>query len=725
MTVRMLVYGIVQGVGFRPFVMRLAKERNLCGTVCNTGSSVCIDLEGDEEAIRSFRKELQNQAPEGSWIQEIREQARGSLGEQGFRILPSPMGGDGRLPWISPDLPTCGKCLEEMEDPSNRRFHHPFISCTACGPRYSILRRLPYDRENTSMEEFPLCEECRKEYREDRRRQHAQTIACPNCGPELRMGDLRGEAAYEEASRLLRKGELVGVKGIGGYQILGRPDLPETVLRLRELKGREKKPFAVMFADVDQVRQYVDVSEEEEKLLLSPARPIVLIEGRAFSAEVCGCSPDVGAFLPYSPLHHRLIRELGPLIVTSANRSSDPISWRIEQAAALSIPLLDHDRAIETPLDDSVARISAGAPLLIRRSRGYVPLPILLQGTFIKRDILAMGGDLKACFALAGEDRVYPSQYFGDMENPAVQELFIQTIRRMEELLGIRPEVVVTDLHPGYETGALARRLFGDREILSFQHHHAHVASVMAEYGLKSCIGVAYDGTGYGKDGTIWGGEFLFCRGREMERVAHLESIPFCGGNEGAKNARLALQSYRYAAGFSVNDPLVREALRQGIGTVKTSSMGRFFDAVSALLGICAYNHYEGECPTALEAAARRYRGEGYDLGGMEIDPDGRVDVRNYIRRLTEAAEAGVSAACLAWQFHQDLADMTAESCERIRRDKGENAVCLSGGVFVNRVLLETCVQKLKERRFDVYWNRQVPCGDGGICLGQAWLAAR
>ena len=725
MTVRLLVYGIVQGVGFRPFVMALAQEWNLSGTVCNTGSSVCIDLAGEESAIAAFRKDLMMKAPKGSRILGIRELPGIAEGRKDFCILPSPSAGDGKLPWISPDLPTCPACLAEMKDPRNRRFRHAFISCTACGPRYSILKRLPYDRENTAMDTFPMCPQCQAEYARDPRRKHAQTIACPHCGPVLCMGEHTGEEAYQDAVRCIREGKLVAIKGIGGYQIVVKPDLQDAVRQLRECKGREKKPFAVMFADVDQIRQYVPVSSEEEELLTSAARPIVLIEGKAFSEEVDGCSPDVGAFLPYSPLHHRLVEELGPLIVTSANRSSDPIAWDTSMVKPLGLPILDHDRPIETPLDDSVVRISAGKPLLIRRSRGYVPLPVILSQKFLPEGVLAMGGDLKACFALALEDHVYPSQYLGDMENPFVQELFVETLCRMEAILGIHPQKVVTDLHPGYETGRLAHRLFPDAKHMSFQHHHAHVASVMAEHGLSHSIGIAFDGTGYGTDHSIWGGEFLWCQEDKMERLAYLEPVSFCGGNAAVKNARLGLQSYLYAAELPVEEPLIRTALMKEQGTVPTSSMGRLFDAVSALLGICTHNQYEGQCPTALEAAARGYHGGGYDLGEITMRTDGSLEIVPYFRRLAEATWKGVEPARLAWQFHQDLVWMTVRACEQIRKVTGENNVAVSGGVFVNRILLEGCVRSLQKQGFAVYWNQQVPCNDGGICLGQAWLAAQ
>lgn len=747
--------GIVQGVGFRPFVARLAREMKIEGTVCNAGSSVFIEARGTEQSIRLFARRLQQEAPPGAMVQEVRVTRLGEDTdiEKGFRILPSRPSDGRQFPLVLPDLPTCPDCLAEMRDPGNRRYRHPFISCTSCGPRYSILKNLPYDRETTSMNLFPMCSQCAQEYVQEGRRRHAQTIACHHCGPEL-IWSLPGEvpvykeAAYNRAKETLQSEKVLAVKGIGGYQLICTPFSSQTVALLRQMKGRERKPFAIMFPDLFQIKQFCRVGPEEERLLLSPARPIVLLASLASDSivrEVAGESPQTGAFLPYSPLHQMLADDCGPLIVTSANLTEDPICFQEQEIRAFQeqsgIGVLWHSREILTPLDDSVVRADEDGIVVIRRSRGYVPLPVEFQQP-AKRKILAMGGDLKTCFALAGGGRAYLSQYFGDLENRKTQENYLNTIERMIRLFEIHPEMLVRDRHPGYISHQMTEGWKEDLPVVEVQHHHAHIASVMAEHGLESCIGVAYDGTGYGMDGTVWGGEFLLCQGASFERVAHLRPVPICGGDQAARSARQLLQSYLASAGVTVRqwenfcgqeDPsyrLILAAVRMGIQTVPSSSMGRLFDAVSAVLGVCEENTFEGECAQALEARASAVDWNGgwnpeRDFDFEEQDGVLTADGADYVRRLMEWRVKGEDPGMLARQFHEALIRLTVRFCEEIRSRSGENKVALSGGVFVNRLLAEGCIKMLKQNGFEVYRNHQVPCNDGGICLGQVWVASR
>lgn len=747
--------GIVQGVGFRPFVARLAREMKIEGTVCNAGSSVFIEARGVEQSIRLFARRLQREAPPGAMVQEVRMTwlAEASDREKGFRILPSRPSDGRQFPLVLPDLPVCPDCLAEMRNPTNRRYRHPFISCTSCGPRYSILKHLPYDRDTTSMNRFPMCPQCKQEYVQEGRRRHAQTIACHRCGPEL-IWSLPGEApvygdeAYNCAKETLQNEKVLAVKGIGGYQLVCTPFSEQAVSLLRQIKGRERKPFAVMFADLSQIKQFCRVRPEEEELLQSPARPIVLLSSRVPSPlvrEVAWGSRETGAFLPYSPLHQMLADDCGPLIVTSANLTDDPICFQEQEIQAFQeqsgVGVLWHRREILTPLDDSVVRASSDGVVMIRRSRGHVPLPVEFQQPE-KRKILALGGDLKACFALAGGGRAYLSQYFGDLENTKTQENYRNTMERMIRLFGIHPEVLVRDRHPGYISHQMTEKWKENLPVVEVQHHHAHIASVMAEHSLESCIGVAYDGTGYGLDGTIWGGEFLLCQGASFERAAHLRPVPVCGGDQAARNARQLLQSYLASVGVTVRewenfcgqeDPsykMILTAVRMGIQTVPSSSMGRLFDAVSAVLGVCEENTFEGECAQALEtkASAAAWNGGWDPARDILFEECGGVftaDGADYVRRLMKWREKGEDPGTLARQFHEALIRLTVRICEEIRRTSGENKVVLGGGVFVNRLLAEGCIKLLKQRGFEVYRNHQVPCNDGGICLGQAWIASR
>lgn len=738
MTVEITVLGMVQGIGFRPFVARLAEQLGVAGTVCNSGGVVKIIASATAEAVDIFVHRLRSQCPPGAQIFDVRQTSVSNRNFADFCIVESEDALTG-LPVLPADLPVCEACLKEMSDPSNRRHLYAFISCTACGPRYSIMERLPYDRHTTTMDDFPMCDACAQEYAGDDRRRHAQTISCHDCGPQLILQEgtvrLGADEALARAIVLLLKGKILAVKGVGGYQFACSPYSEETVRRLRLLKRREEKPFAVMFPALDAVKEHCVVDAKEEALLLSPARPIVLLQKKndPFAGNVSGESRTIGAFLPYTPLHQLLLDACGPLIMTSANLSSEPIITEDADALSLESPHLEgvlyNTRRITTPLDDSVARVVCGNPQLIRRSRGYVPLPIMLAH-HAKSPLLAMGGDLKACFCFAAKDHAYLSQYFGDLEEHQTFLSYKNNINHMGRMLGLRPRAVACDLHPAYHSTACAHALCSEADIPLFQvqHHHAHIASVMAEHNLSGCIGVAFDGTGYGTDGTVWGGEFLLCRGAEFERVGHLDPLALLGGDQNTKDAEANALCHLHACGLSSDDrrfPLIRAALDAHANTLNSTSMGRLFDTVSALLGLKCYNSYEGECAIALENAALsavQNHTAPYPLS-FEIKRLAEKCVASRLPLIRSLIEAQASKEALALGFHDAVADMVLTMCEQIRAETRENRVALSGGVFANRLLTERCVSLLGVAGFSVYLNSSVPCNDGGIALGQVFVA--
>ncbi len=738
MTVEITVLGMVQGIGFRPFVARLAEQLGVAGTVCNSGGIVKIIASATAEAVDSFVHRLRSQCPPGAQIFDVRQTPVPNGNFSGFHIIESESALTG-APILPADLPVCEACLKEMNDPSNRRHRYAFISCTACGPRYSIMERLPYDRHTTAMNDFPMCDACAQEYAGNDRRRHAQTISCHDCGPQLILHEgtarLEADEALARSITLLREGNILAIKGIGGYQFVCSPYSEETVRRLRLLKRRERKPFAVMFPTPDAIKEHCIVDAEEEALLLSPARPIVLLKKRndPFAGNVSDESRMIGAFLPYTPLQHLLLDACGPLVITSANLSSEPIITEDADMISLQSPhlagVLRNARRITTPLDDSVARVVCGRPQIIRRSRGYVPLPIMLA-QHANAPLLAMGGDLKACFCFSAEDRAYPSQYFGDLEEHNTLHSYKNNLAHMERILGLRPRTVVCDLHQAYHSTAYAHALCKEEDIplLQVQHHHAHIASVMAEYNLSGCIGVAFDGTGYGTDGTVWGGEFLLCHDAEFERVGHLDPLALLGGDQNTKDAQANALCHLHACGLCSDDrrfSLIRAALDAHVNTVQSTSMGRLFDAVSALLGIKCYNGYEGECAISLENAALsavQNHAEPYPLS-FEVEQYAKKRISSRLPLIRSLIEAHASKEELALGFHYAVAEMVLTMCKQIRAETRENRVALSGGVFANRLLTQRCVFLLEAEGFSVHLNSRVPCNDGGIALGQIWIA--
>jgi len=741
MTVLITVHGIVQGIGYRPFVARLAQEMGICGSVMNIGGIVTIVANGEKETIDIFVYRLKFHQPKGADVTEILTKIIPERHYDSFFIIPSEQFND-TTPLIPADLPLCDDCKRELYDQDNRRYLYPFISCVACGPRYSIINSIPYDRETITMDDFFMCEECEKEYKEAyNRRRHAQTISCHDCGPQLilQLNDsvLYKDQALKKSIELLKLGKVIAIKGIGGYQFVCLPTDKNAVDNLRLLKHRDKKPFAVMFPNLDLIKECCKVNTEEEKLLTSAAFSIVLLHKKKdiFYEGVSGESRFIGAFLPYTPLHQLLIDACGALVMTSGNITSEPIIINDEEILSLRTPylagVLYNKRRIVTSLDDSVARIIRGKIQLVRRSRGYVPLPVLLKDES-KQAILAMGSDLKSSFCLYKNNRAYLSQYFGDMENYYVSKAYKDNLIRMTQIFKIKPEIFCCDLHPGYLTTRFAEELAKKQQIklVKIQHHHAHIASVMAEHEITSCIGVAFDGTGFGTDGAVWGGEFLLCNNNNFQRCGHLKYITICGGDEAARNARLTADCYLNAVGRKFdndNFKLVQNAIKNNINTFKCSSMGRLFDAVSAVLQIKTENSYEGECAIALENTAVAYKendGIPFNLNfNIKIQQEKIIiDQVKLLNDIYLAYTDGVYKGALALGFHMAVAKMVLQGCEFIRKQSGENKVALSGGVFANLLLIDDCIEIMEKAGFSVYINSVVPTNDGGISLGQAWL---
>lgn len=690
MTRRLTFSGIVQGIGFRPTALRIAQELGIKGQVKNTGGNAEIIICADKQALDEFVRRLVS-------IFEIRSFTEEEIEERlfnDFSIVHSTK--DNKTPFITPDLATCKACEKELREKSNRRYNHPFISCVDCGPRYTIINTLPYDRENTAMSEFDMCRSCEQEYKTaSDRRCHAQTIACRDCGPEISM-------SIDEAADILKSGNILAIKDIGGYHLACDVNAIDSVKKIRKLKGREAKPFAIMFSSIDEIRQYCKVSKTEEKLITSPARPIVLLEKtRDFDNSVSSGSEYTGAFLPCNPIQIMLLERISPLVMTSANISSEPIIINDDEIKKFGVPILSHNRKILTPLDDSVVKVVSGRTQIIRRARGYTPLAVEIENT-AKADTLCLGGDLKSVFAFHRDNYVFLSQHFGDLESKSVQDTYKYNIKRFKALHGFEAELTVADKHPAYFSSAIY-----DNDVY-VQHHKAHIASVIAEHKLSGdVLGFAFDGTGYGDDGAIWGSEIILYQNRKFVRKEHLEYTKMLASDELSRNSDLALACY------TGGNELVDKAIENDINTVLSSSMGRLFDAVSALLDIRHYNSYEGECACALEAVAKGANDEYIitpSLKPKEI--------------LEQIKLADAPAASIALGFHMMLVRLICDLSVKYRKLCGVKQIALSGGVFNNAIITENAINELIKLGFEVYINEAVPCGDGGLALGQAFIAS-
>ncbi len=840
MTKRIVVKGAVQGIGYRPFISEKATEYGLSGYVKNLGAAVEILVSGDDLSVESFITMLSKQVPAGGFVLgvETEELSADQLTDTGadfdklkgsnFTIVESSaLDLSSQLPVFLPDIGICDDCMEEMLDPLNRRYRYPLISCAVCGPRMSILNALPYDRDNTTMEDFEMCPCCRKDYGIGRRK-YAQTISCHDCGPQMiirlpqkateafntldldtRIAELgSGEESVLKAIELLKEGKIIGLKGISGYQLVCKPEA-KVAERLRRVKGRENKPFAIMFSTVSDIRHFAFVSKLEEELLKSSARPIVLVKSKApsldlqvsdkklkayeqgFPWEVLKGSRYIGAFLPSAGIHRLLADALGPLIVTSANKSDEPMIIDDDRFISVFMPpeslktdgdnrdgayrcvdaVLYHKRRINMAQDDSVMFVISADekeyPQFVRRARGFAPLPIFIdepkEGTSGQSGskVLAFGGDLKSSFSFGKGDRIIPSQYIGDLKDYETNKSYKKLLQEYKSIFEFEPDLIISDLHPLYISTQMAGDMAtkdGIRHI-GLQHHFAHTYSVMAENNLQSSLGVSFDGTGFGLDGRIWGGEFVYCKGAKPYRIGNLSYVKLTGGDESPKNAGKISRCYIHECQkrglikqpvieVDSDTKLLAAALDKSINTYETSSMGRLFDAVSALLGICQYNSYEGECAIMLEKEALEFEASNekdYPVfkftylpePDIIVIPDGtekkepgqnpfdsftadQIALFSEIYRCFTTGKYPVPA--IAYGFHMAIAELIINGCSMMEQQTKEQKVCLSGGVFNNRLLLACAAKALLAEGFEVYWNQKVPLGDGGISTGQAYF---
>jgi hydrogenase maturation protein HypF len=753
---RISARGVVQGVGFRPFVYGLAKKHSLQGWVCNTSEDVKIEVEGKKENLDLFIYDLEHKAPPLARIEEISSSFDTPAGYKGFEIRHS-QAQPGKYQLVSPDIATCQPCLDDIFSSYNRRYAYPFTNCTNCGPRFTIIKDIPYDRPLTTMSVFKMCPDCQREYEDPLdRRFHAQPNACPVCGPRLELTDSQGNTVkyddiIEHTARLLNGGKIIAIKGLGGFLLACDAQNAQSVTLLRQRKHRPSKPFAIMFRDIDDVRQHCVINEAEEKLLKSPHSPIVLLRWRPESTICRECGPSLkqlGAMLPYTPLHHLLMREAGrPLVMTSGNTSEEPIAGQnneaLDRLGKIADYFLMHNRDIYSTYDDSVTAVVENQPVIVRRARGYAPYPIHLN--FQAPQILACGAEEKNTFCLTRDNHAFVSQHIGDMENIETMQHYERTLELYKRLFRIKPEIIAYDMHPEYLPTKFALEL-AEKErakTVAVQHHHAHIASCLADNGEEgTVIGVAFDGTGYGTDGHIWGGEFMTADCKGFRRVGQLEYLPLPGGSLAIK------KPYRTALGYlsALDVPglsggnlafldsidkteveLVRKQVEAGINTPFTSSMGRLFDAVSAICGIRNTIDYEAQAAIEMESLAYGAPGEkgAYPFGIADDGGYHTIKLRDLVSSVTGDLASGCSIPVIAMKFHNTVAAMAHDVCLKVQRATGIGTVALSGGCYQNRLLLVKTLGLLRSSGFKVLMHRQVPTNDGGISLGQAVIAAK
>jgi len=751
---RFIIGGIVQGVGFRPFVFRIANKLGLVGWVRNSPAGVEIEVQGSPEALSAFCSSLSAEPPPLALITSLTSVDIPVADDSGFTILTS-AGGESSIQ-IAPDSALCADCLQELFDPANRRYRYPFITCTNCGPRYSIITGIPYDRPKTTMAGFPLCPDCQHEYHDPAdRRFHAQPNACPVCGPQLHLFDNAGDSlakrdeALCRAVDLLREGAILAIKGIGGYHLAVDACNQEAVRRLRERKKRDEKPFAVMAADLATAHKLARISEMEERLLTAPESPIVILGKRDDCAVSPLIAPDngwLGLMLPYAPIHHLLFASrpvigspFQALVMTSANISDEPIAFEDDDArqrlAGIADYFLTHNRPIHIRSDDSVIRVFQGKPLFYRRARGYAPRAVRLP--FEVASILAVGAELKGAVCLAQSERAFLSQHIGDLQNSSTCDSFRRTIEHLSRILEIAPTAVACDLHPDYLSSVHAAET--GLPLITVQHHHAHLASCMAENGLEGeVIGIIFDGTGYGSDGTIWGAEFLVGGYERFRRAGHFRTVPLPGGDLAVRQPWRMAMAYLYQAigdaAYSLAHPVVRHLaeaekgiftvmLEKGLNAPPTSSCGRLFDAVAAILNVRHTVSYDGQAAIELEALAETAEESGGYSCEILTGDCLRPDFSGMFPRILADIDAGVSTAVIARRFHATVAGTAVETCARIAETSKLDRVVLSGGVFQNRLLSEMVFTGLIGRGLRVFTHRLVPPNDGGIALGQAAIA--
>jgi hydrogenase maturation protein HypF len=750
---RLTVRGVVQGVGFRPFVYGQAVRLGLSGFVGNDSSGVFIEVEGAADLLEAFRQELRNNPPPLAHIEAIEVESLPASGAVEFTIVPSAAQANAST-LISPDLSICADCLRELFDPTNRRYLYPFINCTNCGPRFTIIKDIPYDRPATTMANFPMCPACKAEYDNPLdRRFHAQPNACPECGPQVffqwvnHEQEIKEGAALEATRQALADGKIVAIKGLGGFHLACDARNEAAVQTLRQRKGRADKPFALMIKDLQEVGDFAWVDEQEAALLMSRERPIVLLKKKTNNFLAAGIAPGndyVGVMLPYTPLHYLLVGD-NPLVMTSGNFSAEPIVKDNAEAFSRLEPLADaflwHNRDIYIQCDDSVIRIFEGRELPVRRSRGYAPFPVRLP--FSVPPVLAVGGELKSTFCLTRDNYAFMSQHIGDMENLETLETFGRAYEHLKTLFRIEPELIVSDKHPRYLSATWAANLARQQglPLVQVQHHHAHIAAVMAENGLDGTtpvLGFAFDGTGYGPDGAIWGGEVLIADYENFRRAGHLSYISLPGGDAAVKRPyRVALAHLR-AAGIAWDDSLppvtacskverqvLSRQLETGLNCVPTSSMGRFFDAIASLAGIRQTVSYEAQAAIEFEALITQGVQDGYHFEILEEETGLIFEPERLLKELIADIRQETPVKVISAKFHQAVAELIVQTALRLRERENLNKVALSGGVFQNVYLLGLTLARLKANGFEVVTHRQVPPNDGGLALGQAIIAAR
>ncbi len=741
--IRIVVRGAVQGVGFRPFVYRLATELQLDGWVLNSAQGVFIEGEGPRDSLNCFLLRLEKEKPPRASIQSLESSFLDSVNYSGFEIRESQESG-GKTVLILPDIATCADCVSEIFDPANRRFRYPFTNCTNCGPRFTIIEALPYDRVHTSMKKFQMCADCEREYHEPRdRRFHAQPNACSRCGPQLQLWDSAGQtiASKEDALRQVvesvRAGKIIALKGLGGFQLIVDAANERSVVQLRERKHREEKPFAVMVPSLATAHDLCRISELDERLLLSPESPIVLLARKSnarLAPSVAPGNPNLGVMLPYTPLHHLLLHSLGiPVVATSGNLSDEPICIdeedALERLRGIADVFLVHDRAIVRHMDDSIARIIAGREIVTRRARGYAPLPVQL--TQPVPSVLALGAHLKNTVALSLGSNVFVSQHIGDLATEQAYTAFVRSAADLPQLYETRIDAVACDLHPDYLSSRHALQF--SVPIRHVQHHWAHIVSCMAENELNPpLLGVSWDGTGYGGDGTIWGGEFLRADANGFTRVGHLRRFRLPGGEAAVKEPRRSAVGLLYEIFgnqlWSHNDlltafdrselPLIRQMLEKGVNAPVTSSAGRLFDAVAGLIGLRLRASFEGQAAMELEFAAHERVDDKYSFTLHQESPF-VIDWQPAILEIIDDLRAGETRGMISAKFHNMLAEMIVAVARKI----GQEKVVLSGGCFQNRLLTERTIDRLTAENFRPYWHQRIPPNDGGISLGQVVAA--
>ncbi|MBL7995158.1 carbamoyltransferase HypF [bacterium] len=749
--IHITIRGAVQGVGFRPFIYKLALEMGLSGFVLNSPTGVLIEAEGEKELLDHFVLQIQSTKPPHAMIYSMEFSFLDPSGYTAFQISESISDGK-KSAFIMPDLAVCDECLKELFDPKNRRHLYPFINCTHCGPRFSIIESLPYDRPNTSMKNFIMCNACRMEYENPLdRRFHAQPIACPDCGPHIEVWDkdrniLAGrDTAIEFTVDAVRDGRIIAMKGLGGYQLICRADDDKVIARLRERKHREEKPFAVMFPDMKFLQQDCDVSYFEERLLFSAESPIVLLKRKEnvrsskVSVAVAPGNPYLGAMLPYTPLHHILLRQLKlPIIATSGNLSEEPMATTEDEAVNKLYEIADlflvHDRPIVRHVDDSVVRVVMGREMVMRRARGYAPLPITINRPDNAElpSVMSVGGHLKNTVALSVENNIFMSQHIGDLSTQEAYTTFFKVVQDFRHLYHVEPEIVVSDKHPEYLSGKFAETL--TQYPIQVQHHESHIAACRLENQCEGqALGVSWDGTGYGHDRTIWGGEFFISDDDGFKHVAQLRQFRLPGGEKAVKEPRRSAAGILYEmygeqlftdyeellSNFTFEEvAVIHQMLSKKINSPITSSAGRLFDGVASLIGLRQHTNYEGQSAMMLEFAADSAITGIFDF---EIRRSDKLilDWQPMIEEILTELRRKVPAPILAAKFHNTLAEMIVA----VAKEAGEQKVILSGGCFQNAVLLEKTVQRLKAYGINVYWHQRIPTNDGGIAVGQVAIA--